>query len=268
LDADQRAFLMTAEDADADGDGLTDTLEETWCTDPNNADSDGDGITDFEEIEILKAWMNHERAGPPYSTPWPNWPFGDDCPDKDQDSIPNLAETRELGLSADLQSTDGDQFDDGQELFGITYCPGSGTGCGYGSLPPASTAANLVLFPDMPGWVQAPGNHPLVAALPQVEIDILPSSLRVETVTTITTDQTISEGTEKSYSTAKTEGTSTSVENTTNWNEWDEVSQTTALATVRITSVDMPNFSFGDVKKYVADSAWAYARGSERCFNS
>ncbi|MCB0186906.1 MAG: hypothetical protein KDE31_21715, partial [Caldilineaceae bacterium] len=78
-----------------------------------------------------------------------------------------------------------------------------------------------------PSWVKAPGNHPLVAAFPAPEVDVVESSLKVETVTVVTTDHVISEGTEKSYSTAKTEGTSNSLANTQTWNEWEEVSEAT-----------------------------------------
>ncbi len=82
-----------------------------------------------------------------------------------------------------------------------------------------------MIFAEMPAWVDAPGNHPLAAAFPVPEVDVVPSSLKVETVTVVTTDHTISEGTEKSYSTAKTEGSSTSVANTKTWNEWQEVAE-------------------------------------------
>jgi hypothetical protein len=35
--------------ADSDGDGLSDALENNWCTDPNDADTDNDGIIDGVE---------------------------------------------------------------------------------------------------------------------------------------------------------------------------------------------------------------------------
>lgn len=40
-----------AHDPDADGDGLTDTLEFFYGSDPDNPDTDGDGVSDGEEVE-------------------------------------------------------------------------------------------------------------------------------------------------------------------------------------------------------------------------
>jgi hypothetical protein len=174
---------------------------------------------------VLKDWLANRRSGPPNDTPWPNWPpQRPGCEDKDHDSIPNLAERWDLGLNMDLESTDRDKFDDGQELFGVTYCPGGDLSCSYGDLPRSSDSGYVGAV--MPSWVKASGNHPLVAAFPVPEVDVVESSLHVETVTTVTTDHTIASGTERSYSTAKTEGTSTSVANTVTWNEWQEVSET------------------------------------------
>ena len=93
-------------------------------------------------------------------------------------SIPDLAERWELGLNMNLESTDRDKFDDGQELFGLTYCPGSGGYCGYGVLPRNEDWG--VIFAQMPSWVAAPGNHPLVAAFPVIEINVVPSSLNTQ----------------------------------------------------------------------------------------
>lgn len=248
LAAEQRALLATVATVDGDADGATDDQESWWCTDPTNPDTDFDGASDGAELAALREWANNStrdrlHAGPPVTgQPFIGWPPDNPgCLDNDRDSIPNLAELYFLGFNMAAESTDRDQFDDGQELFGTTNCPGSGTGCGYGSLPPASTDPGVVLFPEMPGWVRAPGNHPLVAGLPVVEIDIVPSSLNVKTVTTITTDKTISQGTEKSYSTATTEGTSTSVSDTETWNNWVETSistpQVSSASTVQNTDV-------------------------------
>jgi len=123
----------------------------------------------------------------------------------------------------DLESTDRDKFDDGQEVFGVTYCPGGDLSCGYGDLPRSSDSGYV--GSTLPAWVKAPGNHPLVAAFPIPEIDVVPSSFHVQVVTTVTTDHVITSGTEESYSTSTTEGTSTSVADTVTWNEWQEVSK-------------------------------------------
>ncbi len=209
---------------DSDGDGLTDTQESWWCTDPMNPDSDGDGKTDGEEIQAIKDWMANKSAQPPGETPWPDWPFNSTtCPDKDFDSIPNLVEKYELGLNMDLESTDYDKFDDGQEVFGVTYCPGGDNNCGYGDLPRSGDAGYVGQV--MPTWVKSPGNHPMVAAFPEPKVMVVPSSLKVETVTTITTTHEISAGEQRSYSTSETNGTSSSVSNTVVWNEWQEFSE-------------------------------------------
>ncbi len=224
---------MTAVNADGDNDGLTDTQETWWCTDATVADTDFDSVNDGSEVNALKEWVGNIdpdklRAGPPVSgQPFNGWPPDNSgCLDNDRDSIPNLAELYDLGLNPAAESTDRDQFDDGQEVFGTTNCPGSGTGCGYGSLPPANTAGT-VLFPEMPGWVEAPGNHPLVAGLPLVEIDVVPSSMSFERVTIISTEIGAITQSTQSYSTAKSEGTSDSVANTETWNNWEEVSEAT-----------------------------------------
>ncbi|OUC05980.1 hypothetical protein RY27_23910, partial [Litorilinea aerophila] len=225
LTAAQQAFLAAAEDVDGDNDGLTDTAEGWWCTDPARADTDFDGVNDGDEVAALKAWMNNELSkAPSTGKPFQGWPHQKaNCYDDDSDSVPDAVERLELGLNANRESTDRDKFDDGQELFGNTYCTGGGGFCGYGALPRNEDWG--LIFAEMPSWVKAPGHHPLVAAFPVPEIDVVESSLHVETVTTVTTDHTISQGTERSYSTSKTEGTSTSVANTVTWNEWQEVSE-------------------------------------------
>jgi len=226
LSIEQLAGIQTLPGVDNDADGLTDTQESWWCTDPNNVDTDADGRSDYAEIQALKDWMANRRAVAPGETPWASWPFNPvTCPDKDFDSIPNLAERWELGLNMDLESTDRDKFDDGQEVFGVTYCPGGDFSCGYGDLPRSSDAGYVGQV--MPSWVKAPGNHPFVAAFPLPTVAIEQSSIHIETVTVITTDHIISTGTEAIYSTAKTKGTNTSLSNTITWNEWQESYEST-----------------------------------------
>jgi len=118
-----------------------------------NPDTDSDGKSDGAEIRVLKDWLANRRSGPPYETPWPDWPpQRAGCEDKDHDSIPNLAERWELGLLMDLESSDHDKFDDGQELFGVTYCPGGDLSCNYGDLPRSSDSGYVGA--TMPAWGQ------------------------------------------------------------------------------------------------------------------
>ena len=44
-----RIFYLSPETADRDSDGLSDSIEEGWCTDPDDADTDDDGILDGDE---------------------------------------------------------------------------------------------------------------------------------------------------------------------------------------------------------------------------
>lgn len=242
LDAMQLTFLAQTAGVDTDADGLTDDQEGFWCTDPARADSDFDGTRDGVEVTALKAWMGNELSkAPGTGKPFQGWPHQKaNCFDDDQDSVPDMAEALEVGLSANRESTDRDKFDDGQELFGNTYCPGTSGYCSYGALPRNEDWG--VIFAEMPSWVKAPGHHPLVAGFPVPEVDVVESSLRVEVVTTITTDHTVISGTQQSYSTAKTDGVSTSVANTSSWEEWQEVSIATpgqvSSAEVQLVSSD------------------------------
>ena len=224
LTFEQRAGLLQLTSVDDDADGLTNTQETWWCTDSLNPDSDGDGTSDGLEVQAAKDWLSNTAPSyPSTGKPFVGWPPDHaGCYDDDLDSVPDLAETWELGLNINLESTDRDKFDDGQELFGNTYCPGTGGFCGYGTLPRDDDWG--VVFSQMPSWVERPGNHPLVAAFPVPELDITPSSLSLEAVTTITTDHVVSEGEQHSYSTSKAEGTSSSVANTEIWNNWQETS--------------------------------------------
>jgi hypothetical protein len=236
LTAKQRAGIAALTSVDDDADGLTNTEEQWWCTDPMNPNSDGDaqGYTDGQEVHALLDFTLPRNVrwgyGPPFGPPnaWPN--FNDRngthvnvCNDGDYDTIPDFAEVFMVGTRVPAESTDGDKFDDGQELFGVTYCPGAPTNCGYGSYP-AIEYWNFIQA-SMPNWVLPPGDNPLVAAFPVPEVYVTPGSWTVETVTTITDGQgrTI-EGTH-SYETSVTRGESTSIADTVTWNNWEEVSQ-------------------------------------------
>ena len=278
LDAAQLTFLVQTAGVDTDADGLSDDQEGFWCTDPVRTDSDFDGTRDGAEVTALKAWMGNALAkAPSTGKPFQGWPHQKvNCYDDDQDSVPDMAESLEVGLSANRESTDRDKFDDGQELFGNTYCPGTSGYCSYGALPRNEDWG--VIFAEMPSWVKAPGHHPLVAGFPVPEVDVVASSLRVETVSEITTDHVIGQGTEKSYSTAKTEGQSSSNSETETWNEWQESSTTTPTSrnaanasSVAIVAAQKPgkkNFFTNIKEKFVDEGISRIVNGAYDCVAS
>lgn len=215
---EQLSAIQTLPGVDSDADGLTDTQESWWCTDLMNPDSDGDGVTDGTEVIYIKDWVsNHGHAVPTAGKPFVGWPPDHaGCYDDDYDSVPDMAERWELGLNMNRESTDGDKFDDGQELFGITKSPA------YGSLPPAD---DDLVTPNIPGWIDPPGNSPVVAAYPEISIDIIPNSVVIELVTEVTTSETHGAGEIFGYSTTNSKGSSTGVgkEETHTFSEWQEV---------------------------------------------
>jgi len=172
----QRAAVNELPTLDFDGDGLTDTEESWWCTDPQNPNSDGDaqGYGDGQEVAALLDVTQPRTVrwgyGPPFGPPntWPDFNGKDGntntpaCNDGDWDTIPDFAEVYMVGTRVPAESTDGDKFDDGQELFGITYFPGAPTNCGYGSYP-AIEYWNFIKA-TMPNWVADPVQaHRLIA---------------------------------------------------------------------------------------------------------
>ena len=217
-------LAATATATDTDGDGLNDTEEGWWCTSPANPDSDNDKVSDGAEVQALTDWLQHKTTTRPASgKPFAGWPPDHPgCYDSDYDSVPDAVEVYVLGLNPNLESTAHDKFDDGQKLFGITDCPGSGGGCGYGALPRQVDWG--VIFSQMPSWVKPPYDSPFVAAFPQPDIEVVDSSIVVTAKTTITTDHTTQSGEAHTYGTAETRGTSTSVADTVSWNNWQEVS--------------------------------------------
>lgn len=223
---------------DSDGDGLTDLEEEWWCTDPHDANSDSPlppSATNPSDGDEVAAILNGVTAyGPPFG-PWPKFtPYRADgtCPDMDFDSVPDYAEELIIGTSPLRESSDKDKFDDGQELFGVTFCPASSGPCGYGILPRAEDAAWVSA--NLPAWVLPPGDSPWVAAFPEPEVEIVPSSIKMTARTTIQTERTITEGEEKTYGSATTTGTSVSNAETETWNTWQSVAKTSRLEAAQL----------------------------------
>ena len=226
LSAEQRAGLATLPTLDDDGDGLTNTEESWWCTDPLNPNSDGDaqGYSDGQEVTALLDGTLSRTVrwgyGPPFGPPaaWPDFNNKDSntatpaCNDGDFDTIPDYAEAYMVGTrvgTQDMENTDGDKFDDGQELFGVTYCPGAPNSCGWGNYP--RTQDFSFITSAMPSWVRAPGDSPFVAAYPVLEFNVDPATIRITTKEIRTIEKTITEGTEIAEGFAETKGNSTSV---------------------------------------------------------
>ena len=237
LSPELKAGLAGAISNDSDGDGLTNTEESWWCTDPMNQNSDGDaqGYKDGQEVHALLdftlprsvRWGYGAPFGPPNA--WPDFnnrdgnPATPSCNDGDYDTIPDYAEAYMVGTRVPEESTDHDKFDDGQELFGATFCPGGELSCGYGAYPRVEYWNYIKA--SMPDWVLPPGDNPFVAAFPVPEVFVTPSSWKVARVTTITTAQGQMTQVEKNYQTTATRGQSTSVADTVMWNNWEEVSE-------------------------------------------
>lgn len=242
LTPEQQALLNMAGAIDDDADGLTNTEEAWWCTNPLNPNSDGDaqGYTDGQEVAALLdfslprgvRWNYGPPFGPP--NPWPNFNNQNNsgvnvCNDGDWDTIPDYAEAYVVGTrvgTGNSENTDGDKFDDGQELFGITYCPGGSTTCGYGSYP--RTQDYSFITSGMPSWVRPPGDSPFVAAYPVIDFLVDPATIRVVTREIRTSERTITQGEEISTGFAETTGSSTTVGtiDTNTHSTWQENSTT------------------------------------------
>jgi len=180
-----------------------------WCLDPNNPDSNGDGVSDAQTLQDLLDWLQHKRSDRGPGKPFAGWPVNiPGCIDSDGDSVPDAAEAFMLGLNPQRTSTAHDQYSDGEKLFGDAYSP-------TGTI-------------NLPSWVVAPYDNPFVAAFPVIDVSIVPNSLTMARITTITTISGTMTMAQKSYSTSVTNETSDSIANTTTWNSWQEVSQATS----------------------------------------
>ena len=220
---EQLSGIQALPGVDNDADGLTDTQESWWCTDPMNPDSDGDGALDGTEVLYLKDWVGNRGSGVPASgKPFAGWPSDYlNCYDDDYDSIPDMAERWELGLNMNRESTDGDKFDDGQELFGITKYPN------YGALP---RPEDTFITSSMPGWVDPPGNSPVVAAYPVISFKVFAPSIEITLVSEIIAGETHGSGETFGYLTTQTDGTNMGVGNAEShvYSDWQEIGNSQA----------------------------------------
>ncbi len=149
-------------------------------------DSDNDGLTDDEEIKL---GTNPNVA------------------DTDLDGLLDGAEVYIYHTNPLKESTDGDRYDDGQEILGTSpYGLGEFGG-------------------DMPGYVLSPGDNPFVAAYPIIDFDIS-DKIDIDTLEQITTAHTIINISSFSYSVSETEGYSISRGKTETHtiNKWQEIS--------------------------------------------
>ena len=96
---------------DGDGDALPDALEAAYGTDPAKSDSDSDGFSDADEVKALS------NPNDPRSKPGNAAPTGD--PDVDGDGLSASLE-RAYGTNPEVADSDGDGFNDGQELSSMT----------------------------------------------------------------------------------------------------------------------------------------------------
>jgi hypothetical protein len=93
---EQGGLLLVDDDLDTDGDGLVDSAELAWKTDPEDPDTDGDRLSDYEEVAVT-------------GTSPGNW-------DTDGDGLDDRAEIRVYGTDPTVADTDGDGWDDGAEI--------------------------------------------------------------------------------------------------------------------------------------------------------
>jgi len=87
---------IAAEQADRDGDGLTDLVEVSLGTDPDLADTDADGLSDGDEV-------NTHKTDPLLA-------------DTDGDGLSDGSEVNTYGTQPLVSDSDGDSVDDGEEI--------------------------------------------------------------------------------------------------------------------------------------------------------
>jgi hypothetical protein len=112
---------------DGDGDGLQDGFEvKTTHSNPLLPDTDGDGVSDGQEYNAgTDPNIPNAAAAPAPADPAPapdsgGTDQGDARPDRDGDGLYDDDETDVYGTNADIFDTDGDNVDDGEEVFNGT----------------------------------------------------------------------------------------------------------------------------------------------------
>ncbi|MBQ7216115.1 MAG: VWA domain-containing protein [Synergistaceae bacterium] len=103
-------WYNVSDDVDSDGDGLTDSLEETLGSDPFSADTDDDGLSDYEEL----GWLNYN----PLLEDTDGNGILDRDEDPDGDGLTNLQESN-IGTNMVIKDTDHDGLNDYDEA--MTY---------------------------------------------------------------------------------------------------------------------------------------------------
>jgi len=151
---------------------------------PELDDSDGDGLTDEEE----EIFGTHPEMK-----------------DTDEDGISDYDEIYKWKTNPTRESTDGDRYDDGMEIFGH-----SPVGLGeFGG--------------DMPGYVLFPGNDVFAAAFPDIDIEIS-NSINVETRNITTEERGQETSKTNTYTTTTRDGSSLTVgtEESHTFGEWQQ----------------------------------------------
>ena len=101
-------WYNASDDVDSDGDGLTDSLEETLGSDPFSVDTDDDGLSDYEEL----GWLDYN----PLLEDTDGNGILDKDEDPDGDGLTNLQESN-LGTNMIVKDTDHDGLTDYEEAM-------------------------------------------------------------------------------------------------------------------------------------------------------
>ena len=154
------AFYRVASQDDADGDGLSDGVEE-WVlgTDSRQADTDGDGILDGEEIDLGSSPLSADSDGDGMPDGWevgnnlnPRSAEGRDgaSGDSDGDGLCNYDEFQ-LGCDPNAVDSDGDGVSDFLEIRNGSN-PADGTDRGVPSADFPFRALSFNVYGDYAAW--------------------------------------------------------------------------------------------------------------------